>query len=83
MRIEQITIDKAMPGKGFHFYAVIGKDAKADNPAAIQRVDVGIGACHFHLAVQEKGLSGRFERGEDRIPGAPDGWRYLFSWVRS
>lgn len=71
-----------MNHEGFHFYAVMGKDANADNPAAIQRVDVGIGACHFHLAVQEKGLPGHFERCESRIPDAPEGWRYLFSWAR-
>ena len=71
-----------MDDEAFHFYAVMGKDANTENPAAIQRVDVGIGACHFHLAAQEKGLPGRFERRESRIPGAPEGWRYLFSWVR-
>ena len=68
-------------GAAFHFYAVVGRDARAENPPAIQRVDGGIGACHFHLAVQEKGLPGRFERQRSRIPGAPEGWRYLFSWT--
>lgn len=67
--------------EAFHFYAVIGKDAQAADPAAIQRVDVGIAACHFHLAAQDKGLAGRFERTPTPPPVEPDGWRYLFSWV--
>ena len=70
-----------MEQTAFHFYAVVGKDALAENPPAIQRVDVGIGACHFHLAALEKKLPGRFERLPARVSGAPEGWRYLFSWV--
>ena len=68
-----------MDNRAFHFYAVVGKEALADNPPAIQRVDVGIGACHFHLAAQERELYGIFARRESRIAGAPEGWRYLFS----
>ena len=71
-----------MDGSAFHFYAVVGKDALAENPPAIQRVDVGIGACHFHLATQEKKLPGHFARLSDRVSSAPEGWRYLFSWVK-
>lgn len=70
-----------MEERAFRFYAVVGKEALADNPPAIQRVDVGIGACHFHLSAQEKGLQGAFERQESCVSGAPEGWRYLFSWV--
>ena len=72
-----------MDDGAFHFYAVVGKDALADNPPAIQRVDVGIGACHFHLAAQERGLAGAFARQESRVTGAPEGWRYLFSWGKA
>lgn len=70
-----------MEEKAFRFYAVVGKDALAANPPAVQRVDGGIGACHFHLAAQEKGLPGHFERQAARSTGAPEGWRYLFSWI--
>lgn len=51
-----------MDHSAFHFYAVMGKEALAENPPAIQRVDTGIAACHFHLAVKEKNLPGHFER---------------------
>lgn len=71
-----------MDHKAFHFYAVMGKDTKAKNPPAIQRVDLGIGACHFHLAAQDRYLPGHFEHSRNRIPDTPDGWRYLFSWVK-
>lgn len=70
-----------MDDKAFHFYAVVGKEALTENPPVIQRVDTGIAACHFHLAVKEKNLPGHFERQEARSSGAPEGWRYLFSWV--
>ena len=63
----------------FHFFAVIGKDAAAENPPAVQRVDLGIAACHFHLAAQEYELPGYFEAGKQE--DAPDGWKYLFSWI--
>lgn len=72
-----------MDGQFFHFYAVVGKEALAANPPAIQRVDGGIGACHFHLSAQDKGLRGAFERLEGRSADAPEGWRYLFSWVKA
>ena len=71
-----------MDHAAFHFYAVVGKAALAENPPAIQRVDTGIAACHFHLAVKEKDLAGHFERQEPRSSGAPEGWRYLFSWAK-
>ena len=71
-----------MDHSAFHFYAVMGKEALAENPPAIQRVDTGIAACHFHLAVKEKNLPGHFERQTLRSSGAPEGWRYLFSWLK-
>lgn len=66
----------------FHFYAVVGKAAPEDNPPAVQRIDGGIGACHFHLAAREMDLPGRFVTVPDRRYGAPEGWRYLFSWEK-
>ena len=66
----------------FHFYAVVGKEARAENPPAVQRIDGGIAACHFHLAVEERGLPGAFTVLPGRFESAPEGWRYLFSWQR-
>ena len=62
-----------------HFFAVMGKDAKEENPPAVQRVDLGIAACHFHLAALENKRSGHFEA--LNWNGAPEGWKYEFSWL--
>ena len=67
--------------EGFRFYAVVGKAAAEDNPPAVQRIDGGIGACHFHLAAQERELPGGFAHIPEHRYGAPEGWRYLFTWV--
>lgn len=64
----------------YHFYARI--PAKKEPPAVeIQRVDLGIGACHFHLAAQERGLSGSFVQLPEPAIAAPEQTRYLFSWT--
>lgn len=64
----------------YHFYEA--KTMKENKPGIdIQRVDVGIGACHFHLAALEKDLPGRFEKLENPDIQAPGSMDYLFSWV--
>ncbi len=63
----------------FHFFREANPKSKYGYD--LQRLDVGIGACHFHLAVKEKGLSGRFERLPDVFAAQPDNMKYLFSWV--
>lgn len=64
---------------GYHFYELktIGDNNKLD----IQRVDIGIAACNFHLAVLEKGLSGRFEKLKKPNIQATDNLKYIFSWI--
>lgn len=46
----------------------------------LQRVDVGIAICHFHLAALEQGMTGRFERVKPtfRLPNNTD---YITSWI--
>ena len=64
----------------FHFYREANPKAKFAYD--LQRLDVGIGACHFHLAAIDKGLTGSFVRlSETGIP-APDNMKYLFSWIK-
>ena len=48
----------------------------------IQRVDMGIAAAHFDLAVKEKGLKGYFDTTCEPELKAPDNMEYVFSWVR-
>ena len=68
------------PG-AFHFFR--RSNPKSKYPYDLQRLDVGIGACHFHLAANERGLGGRFEILQDRGVDVPDGIGYLFSWVEA
>ena len=63
--------------ENFHFFKV--------NPVAgrgtgnIQRLDVGIAACHFHLAAMDTGLDGCFEKDKPAID-VPANMQYMFTW---
>lgn len=64
----------------YHFYeAKTLKDNKLG--IDIQRIDIGIAACHFHLSALEKGLEGRFEKLPRREIWTSDHIHYIFSWV--
>ncbi|MBP8640425.1 MAG: nitroreductase family protein [Oscillospiraceae bacterium] len=63
-----------------HFY----KTKVPENSRAsfdIQKVDIGIAACHFHLAALEKGLSGSFEKLSTPDIRTPENEQYIFSWI--
>jgi hypothetical protein len=64
----------------YHFYKA---KTLEDNKLGIdiQRVDIGIAACHFHLSALEKGLPGRFEKLPEPEIQSPDQMNYIFSWV--
>ncbi len=47
----------------------------------IQRVDVGIAACHFHVAALEKKLPGEFKKLTNPGIQSPEQLQYIFSWV--
>lgn len=65
-----------------HFYAKSAEGKGEADPPIIQRVDVGICASHFHLAVQTLGLTGTLVRTtEPEQVHAPNDLRYLFSWI--
>ena len=63
----------------FHFYRE--ENPKSKYPYDLQRLDVGIGACHFHLAAEERCLPGAFTRLSDTGIDAPSNMKYLFSWL--
>lgn len=66
----------------YHFYEARSmKDHKTG--IDIQRTDVGIGACHFHLAAMERDLSGKFVRLAKPGILVPEQVHYLFSWIVS
>ena len=54
---------------------------KIKYPYDLQRLDAGIGACHFHLAAQERGLAGSFRTLPEPAIALPENIKYLFSWV--
>ena len=68
-------------GNNWHFYEckslgysnVLGYD--------IQRIDMGIAACHFHLAAIEKKLNGEFKKLHAPVVTVPKGVFYNFSWI--
>lgn len=66
---------------GFHFYEAKAPGYSDKLSLDIQRVDVGIAACHFHVAALEKDLPGKFEKLSDPgiIPPADN--HYIFSYV--
>jgi nitroreductase len=47
----------------------------------MQSIDMGIAACHFHLAAIEKGLGGRFELDAAPALSLPDNTIYKFTWI--
>lgn len=70
-----------MDDRGFHFFEkkMLGSEnGKID----MQRIDVGIGICHFHLAAEEKNLKGHFERKMPEIE-IPKDTTYIVSWLYS
>ncbi len=64
----------------YHFYEA--RSMKINKHGIdIQRTDVGIGACHFHLAALERDLPGRFATLTKPEIQAPEQVHYLFSWI--
>lgn len=65
----------------FHFYEEKSAANSDKLSFDIQKVDVGISLCHFHMTVEEKGLTGKFaERDASAIP-APANTQYRISWI--
>ena len=46
----------------------------------VQKIDMGIAACHFHLAAKERDLSGEFRILPAPAIETPENMLYLFSW---
>ena len=66
---------------GFHFYQAHTINTPG-REMDIQRIDMGIAMCQFHLAMKELGAVGRFaERPQDGV-SADTEWDYLISYVK-
>lgn len=65
----------------YHFYEENAPGYSDVAPVDIQRVDIGIGVCHFHLTALENSLTGKFEKLPNPDIAIPKNTRYIFSWV--
>ena len=68
-------------GGAFHFFEQRDPGYGGRLGFDIQRVDLGIAACHFDLAAKEKDLKGGFRILPDALKTAPEHAVYRFSWV--
>ncbi len=68
-------------GYTYHFYEAKSKGYAERAPYDIQKVDMGIAACHFHLSAKEKGLDGEFQKLSGGVPDAPENTCYMFTWA--
>ena len=65
----------------FHIYECKSPGYSKTFGYDIQRIDIGIAACHFHLTAIEKGLKGEFKKLSNPISGLPENTNYIFSWI--
>ena len=68
-------------GRTYHFYELQAKGYSTRFGYDIQKVDIGIAACHFHLAALEKDLKGEFKKLQTPTLDMPEQTEYIFSWV--
>ncbi len=66
-------------GSCWHFFQQKHSALGFAFPYDIQRIDIGIAACHFHLAALELGLKGAFVRHESPPEGSEQ-TRYFMTW---
>lgn len=69
-------------GDNIHFYKVKTPNYSEKLGYDIQRVDIGIAVCHFHLGAQERNLFGEIKKVSPDIK-TPELTDYICSWVRN
>lgn len=67
--------------QGYHFFARIEAKADQKHSFLVQRIDLGIAACHFQLTAEENRLAGHFSKMVSKEWKQPEGLMYLFSWL--
>ncbi|GKX67307.1 nitroreductase family protein [Inconstantimicrobium mannanitabidum] len=68
-------------GNIYHFYELKAEGYSDRFNYDIQRIDMGIGLCHFHLSVIEKDLKGEFKKLSPVVNNIPSNAHYTISWV--
>ncbi|MFA5524591.1 MAG: nitroreductase family protein [Tissierellales bacterium] len=66
----------------YHFYQYKEPNYSALFPYDIQRIDMGIAAAHFDLAVKESGYKGKFDTKCDPGLKLPNHVEYAFTWLK-
>lgn len=65
-----------------HFYEYKEPGYSDRFPYDIQRIDMGIAAAHFDLAVKEEEIKGHFDTEYQPELKLPENMEYVFSWIR-
>jgi len=68
-------------GNAYHFYKSTAPGYSDKLGFDVQLVDMGIAACHFHMAAMEKDLAGEFKVLPVPAIDLPEYTGYIFSWV--
>lgn len=68
-------------GSIYHFYEEKAKGYSDRFDYDIQKIDLGIAACHFHLAALEKDLTGELKKLKTPEIVVPENYIYTFSWI--
>lgn len=69
-------------GDKFHFYLSHTKGYSTGLGFDMQRIDIGIGMCHFDLTLQEAGIIGNWKKCEPASKPLDDSVEYIVSWIR-
>ncbi|WP_368017789.1 nitroreductase family protein [Olsenella sp. AGMB03486] len=67
-------------GKNVHFFEHKTRGYARESTGDIQKVDLGIAACHFEIAARGSGIEGTFRKCDPGIP-APDGADYITTYA--
>ncbi len=65
-----------------HFYQDKDPNYSTRFSYDIQKIDMGIAAAHFDLAVRESGYKGRFDTNSDPLLETPNNVEYSFTWTK-
>lgn len=66
----------------FHFYICHAKGYSSTLGFDMQRIDMGIGMCHFDLTLKETQIEGSFIKNDPNIKLPDENTEYIISWVK-
>ena len=70
-----------MKDGAFHFFEKHTREDEVPAMIDMHRIDLGIAMCHFHMTVEELGLTGRFERMDVSYIEPAGNMSYIASWI--